>query len=394
MLVLTDEDVHTLLSSLNRSQIVKFMDSLARALTDTSMVQPPRQLIPNPEPSSLSTFIMPAFLPSGSSIKICALDSSEGSTNTSPKGSLLLFKPDGSLDAVLNAAEVTGFRTALASMIPFVLRFLPELVSDKYNKAHPTSLPPPLVPSQVVVFGAGLQAEWAVKLLLALCSPSDTAGRLLDKITIVNRTLSRADSLISKVRSWYKRSSTNLPIRPALPTFECYELNELNAVELEHLVAAADAIFCCTPAQKPLFPAAYLLTDEAQKQTRYVSAIGSYTPEMREVDPQLLEPSPFHFGQEIIVDSKDSCLLEAGELIAAQHLERLRNRPALSMWEVGKVWEAAIRNKDDWRVRMMRNVLYKSVGTGAMDLAIGKCLIRLARELPFESKVGIEMKDF
>lgn len=380
MLVLTDEDVHTLLSSLNRSQIVKFMDSLARALTDTSMVQPPRQLIPNPEPSSLSTFIMPAFLPSGSSIKICALDSSEGSTNTSPKGSLLLFKPDGSLDAVLNASEVTGFRTALASMIPFVLRFLPGLVSDKYNQAHPT----PLVPSQIVIFGAGMQAEWAVKLVLALCSQSDTTDQLIDRITFISKTVSRADSLVSKIRSWYNRSSP-------LPTFECHGLD---TVKLENLVATADAIFCCTPAQRPLFPTAYFLTTEAQKKTRYISAIGSYTPEMHEMDPQLFEPSIFHSGQEIIVDSEESCLLEAGELITAQNSRRLHNQPPLLMWEVGKVWEAATENKDEWRVRMMRNVVYKSVGTGAMDITAVMCLVSLARELTAELNVGIEVKGF
>lgn len=384
MLVLTDDNVRNLLSSLNRPRIVKIMQSLARALADSSIVQPPRQSFPNPEPSRLSTLIMPTFASGSSSVKVATLDTSAGSTSTSPKGSLLLFSPNGTLDAVLNAAEVTAFRTALASMIPFVLRFLPELVSDEYHKTHPTPLPPPLVPSQIVVFGAGLQAKWAIKLLLALCSQSDTTDKLLDKIIIVNRTLPRTDSLVSEIRSWYTCSSTNLSDRFALPTFECYELG---SVELGRLVAVADAIFCCTPAQKPLFPAAYLLTDEAQKKTRYLSAIGSYTPGMQEVDPQLLEPSPFHFGQEIIVDSKDSCLLEAGELIAAQHL-------AFSTWEVGKVWEVAIENKDDWRVRMMRNVLYKSVGTGAMDLAIGECLISLARELAVESGVGIEVEGF
>lgn len=112
------------------------------------------------------------------------------------------------------------------------------------------------------------------------------------------------------------------------------------------------------------------------------------------MDPQLFEPSIFHSGQEIIVDSEESCLLEAGELITAQNSRRLHNQPPLLMWEVGKVWEAATENKDEWRVRMMRNVVYKSVGTGAMDITAVMCLVSLARELTAELNVGIEVKGF
>jgi len=116
--------------------------------------------------------------------------------------------------------------------------------------------------------------------------------------------------------------------------------------------------------------------------------IGSYTPEMQEVDPLLLHPlSPYYFGQGIIVDSLESCLLEAGEIIAAGSMYGKHN---LSICELGKVWQATTKADCGAHMMMVGNVFYKSVGTGAMDLAAATELVRIAAG----SKTGIDIEGF
>ncbi|KAK2845255.1 hypothetical protein FQN49_005903, partial [Arthroderma sp. PD_2] len=85
---------------------------------------------------------------------------------------------------------------------------------------------------------------------------------------------------------------------------------------LRATVSEADVIFCCTPSTKPLFPHSYLRGEEGEggkpDRRRFVSMIGSYRPHMHEVDADTLLS-----GQTLLVDSKQACLAEAGELISA-----------------------------------------------------------------------------
>lgn len=366
MLILSNEDVSSVLSSYNASHIHHNINILAATLTSRDILLPTRQSFNHPSPSSSTTLIMPTFSPDSSSIKIVSLDNSPTSSRTSPQGSLLLFSEDGSLDAVLNSSEITAFRTALGSMIPLVIRFFPSVKNDDIN----------LVPlDEVLVFGAGLQAEWALKLLLELCCNHKTIPKA---ITIVNRTSSRAQSLIDKIESWYV--SKILPTVKEVPMFRSYTTDTSN---LESLVASADTIFCCTPSHEALFPASYLKTKEASQKTRFISAIGSYTPEMHEVAAELLDDRNMDFV--IVLDNKEACLLEAGEITALKKLSSEH-----TFFEVGQEWiEASVTTNTKF---LTHNIFYKSVGTGAMDLAIAQELVKVAREGP--QKTGTEISNF
>jgi hypothetical protein len=52
---------------------------------------------------------------------------------TSPTGSLTLLNNDGSVRGLINAAEITAFRTALASTMLFKVRIL-DLVHMEHNR--------------------------------------------------------------------------------------------------------------------------------------------------------------------------------------------------------------------------------------------------------------------
>lgn len=73
----------------------------------------------------------------------------------------------------------------------------------------------------------------------------------------------------------------------------------------DELVAAADVVCCCTTARAPLFDGA-LVADHA-----VVVAIGSHEPGVRETDDALAARST------IVVESRDSALREAGDVILA-----------------------------------------------------------------------------
>jgi len=376
MLILSNDDVSALLASLDVFQIIDILNALARALGDDTILRPLRQSFKHPQAASTTTLIMPTFASSCFSTKIVSLNTTSESKSTSLKGSLLLFSPDGSLDAVLNASEFTGFRTALASMIPFVLRFFPELVSEEYNVVGDIE---PIPLKTVLICGAGLQAEWAIKLLLILCAHG---GLGPPRITIINRSLDRAQALIKKVLLWYGEKI--LPVTNSIPAFGSYQLY-LGIPLPEFLVSGADAIFCCTPSRDPLFSASELQSVEALKKTRYISAIGSYTPDMKEVHPNVLVDKVLKFST--LVDTIEGCEVESGEIIGAHKLLSQSEDPNATsepwMREVGVLWHEAKESESlrpEIRRKMMGNVFYKSVGTGTMDLVVAKELVRIVRD--------------
>ena len=251
---------------------------------------------------------------------------------------------------------------------------MPGLVCKEYEQAAEDRMEP-MTLKTVLIFGAGLQAEWAIKLLLILCAHKALTS---PRIIIVNRSLGRAQELSKKVLLWHGEKI--LPTTDSIPTFESYQLNR-GTPQLEFLVSEADAIFCCTPSHDPLFSAIELRSATALTKTRYISAIGSYTPDMKEIHPEVLVDKVLKFST--IVDTFEGCQVEAGEIISAYELfSEDPNVSEFGMSEVGKLWnqakEARSRGREIRR-EMMGNVFYKSVGTGTMVLVAAKELTRIVR---------------
>ncbi|CAI9628319.1 unnamed protein product [Alternaria burnsii] len=357
--VLSDADVQTLLHNISQSDVQELASALNQALiqyscNDELPYQPHRANVTRPN-GQVSLF-MPATTPSSIGVKIVGVAPSQ----TPPPGEkpkpalrsvLTICDELGQAVGVLNAAELTAFRTSLGSMLLY-----------RYRKKT----------ENIIVFGAGKQAEWHIRLAILF------KGDDIRKITIVNRSTARAKDLVDSLT----QSKVGSHIK-----MEVFEEKEN---DLEDLITEADVMFCTTPSTSPLFPASYLLSDSGLSKSRFISAIGSYRLDMQEIDPELLKhisnPSgPFasqvHQGS-ITVDSIKGCMDEAGELVAA-------GLKPEQMLEVGKM--DGLR-KDEGVQKWLEEgfVVYKSVGVGIMDIAIGKSLMDLAAE----KRVGVHLDSF
>jgi ornithine cyclodeaminase/alanine dehydrogenase-like protein (mu-crystallin family) len=315
----------------------------------------------SPTPASTSELTSPA---------------SEGST----QASLTLLDSTGVPTGLINAAEVTAFRTALTALLAFNRRSNVETVT---------------------VFGAGKQAYWHIKLALLL------RGSEIKHVNIINRSFERATNLLRDFYSPEHRSwRSDVKFSAVSPDFVEYDRL------LKESVRKADVIFCCTASQEPLFPAKFLTSNEGRKKGRFVSAIGSFHAQMTELHPEILqdavtEPQRHHHhhptihqrpqprrGGVIVVDSLESCLREAGEVIQAG----LKPQQLVEVGELMMVKEAAKQQIDtggdgekglrEWMEK--GNVIYKSVGMGLMDLVVGRELVRLAAK----RKLGTTIEDF
>lgn len=286
-----------------------------------------------------------------------------GTRDTSPRGSVTLLDSESLPFALINAHELTAFRTALASLMIF----------NKRKKVR-----------TLLVFGAGTQAYWHIRLALIL------RGEEIRRVYIVNRSFDRAAKLM---RDIYMPENAEWR-RDVKFSAVSSEFGDYERILKEH-VLKADAIFCCTPSATPLFPADFLTSREGRQKGRLLSAIGSYKAHMTEVHPDILrdEVAPQtnhrHWHKHtkrsgvVVVDSLDAAMKEAGEIIQAG----VKPNQVVELGELLMVRHAAQQSSDDtadeekslreWVER--GNVIYKSVGLGLMDLVTGGDLVRLAR---------------
>lgn len=348
MRLISEKDLAYLLRHLTPAQTQQLLHDLSQGLgvfsAEYSSASTSRKTIHQPLRTSLVTengdtsLFMPVSDTATTGIKIVTVPA-KGRI----QGVINVLSPAGRLLGVLSAAEVTAFRTALATMTLLT---------------RCTSIPK----RQLVIFGAGPQAEWHARLALLLFHESVAA------ITFVNRGQGRLDALCQE---------TFPQLREKYPqvTFSAYskESLQMNSGEsyetkLQADLAASDVIFCCTPSTEPIFPYAYL--QRAPKQ-RFISLIGSYKPHMREIDSDTLLSG--EDGRRIYVDSKEACLEESGELIAAKVT-------ADQLVEIGELF-APNEPFKDVIPPPGANVVFKCVGMGIMDLIVAKRILALADEL-------------
>ncbi|RMZ77837.1 hypothetical protein DV737_g4170, partial [Chaetothyriales sp. CBS 132003] len=418
--VLTDDDVKKLLLALTKDEVYELQGSLAEALHSYSSGDPTSPCCSSFQPlrtvikkDGVTTLFMPASTGDTVGMKIVSVETPEASKKASvssasgvsspslssgisgltltpastfsatdsnsdtsfvpppsvasrqstvPKGIVTILDQIGNPIGIINAEELTAFRTALAATIMLLKR----------QNVH-----------TVTVFGAGKQAFWHIRLALLF------KGDEIRHINIINRSFERTLSLMKAFQidndarpQWRK----DIKFSALSPDFG--EYGRL----LKDEVRKADVIFCCTPSTEPLFPSEFLTSREGQKKGRYISAIGSYTPHMIELHPDIFKQAVVsnhhrHHHKHaitsgvIIVDTIEGCLKEAGEIIQAQlKAENLVEIGELMMIKKSVHHEIEVGGEGekglvDWLVK--GNVLYKSVGLGLMDLAVGGDLVIL-----------------
>lgn len=346
MLVLPEDQLSQLLISLNREQcetiLSVFSDALAACSAQSKSAEQQQKQIHQPLRSSIvtshgdTTLFMPVSDTASTGIKVVAVP-----RNGPIRGVINVLSAQGALLGVISAAEVTAFRTALATMTLFSRC---KWLFDSKK-------------ARVIVFGAGRQAEWHARLALLLMAEK------IEAITFVNRGQERLDQMMAGLLPDLQQRYPNLKVA-------AYAHSSLSpeqyASRLNSDLAESTVLFCCTPSTEPLF--AYDAIT-ANKQQRFISMIGSYKPHMQEIDKQTLLS-----GTEgrIYVDSKHACLHEAGELIMAGVQES-------QLVEAGDVFGQDPELEAERGVEA-GNILFKCVGMGIMDLVVAKTLLDMAEE--------------
>jgi len=127
-------------------------------------------------------------------------------------------------------------------------------------------------------------------------------------------------------------------------------------------VSVADVVCAATTSQQPVFSGAVL------KPGTHINGVGSFTPDMREVDTLTLQRSL------IVVDSREAIMNEAGELIHALKSGAIASEAVQT--ELGEI----INGDKPGRTRADQITFFKSVGLAAQDAAAAALVLRAAEQ--------------
>lgn len=239
----------------------------------------------------------------------------------------------------------------------------------------------------ILIFGAGKQALWHARLALAL------RGQDIKTITIVNRSESRAAELVRTLKddnASYWRSACQ---------FGFLESNKSSSqAQLKEHLSTADVIFCTVPSREPLFPLESL---QLENRGRYpiICAVGSWQPDMIEVDPSILHHVTRTEGLNqtggstgtVIVDDDQYALVHAGEMVqGGLSKEQILGIGQVLNWKRDGTHLAteSKRKLDSWLANDL--IVYKSIGVSVTDLAAGNAILALAAE----KGLGASIQDF
>jgi ornithine cyclodeaminase len=125
-------------------------------------------------------------------------------------------------------------------------------------------------------------------------------------------------------------------------------------------VRDADVVCAATSSRTPV-----LTTDDVSPGV-HINAVGSFTPEMQEIDPALVG------GVRVVVDQRDASLAEAGEVIAAVDGGLLA---AGDLTELGEI----VNGTAPGRSSPSEMTLFKSVGVAVQDLCAGSRAVERAK---------------
>jgi ornithine cyclodeaminase len=132
------------------------------------------------------------------------------------------------------------------------------------------------------------------------------------------------------------------------------------AATSEQAAGEADVICTATTSSTPVF------SDHAVRPGTHINAIGAYTPEMQEIDPDTVARS------RLFVDSRVAALAEAGDLI--QPIRQGRIAEDWIQAELGEVISGERRG----RTAPEEITLFKSVGLAVQDAAAAGAILRRA----------------
>ncbi|MCP4022971.1 MAG: ornithine cyclodeaminase family protein [Desulfobacteraceae bacterium] len=129
----------------------------------------------------------------------------------------------------------------------------------------------------VALFGAGVQARAQLQAVMVV--------RTIKQVNLISRSMASTEKFAREIEGWSDAPKVKLAATP------------------RDAIGNADIVITATTSPTPLFNG-----DDLRPGT-HVTGVGSYTPEMREVDEKTVRRAL------IVVDSREACLAEAGDII-------------------------------------------------------------------------------
>lgn len=239
-------------------------------------------------------------------------NAAKGKTNV-PATMILLNEETGEVCALLDGTYLTQLRTGAVSGAAS------DLLAVQDSRVF-------------ALFGSGGQAEAQLEAVLSV--------RPIEQVKVFDISLSRAQQFVAQMqRKFAERFGVKIEV----------------GTSPEQTVQDADIITAVTTATTPVFPAA------AVKAGAHINGVGSYTPNMQELPPELLA-----MAGKIYVDTRDGVLNESGDFIIP--MQQGSFTAAQITGELGE----AINGKTPLRENDKEITLFKSTGSAVLDIVAAK----------------------
>jgi ornithine cyclodeaminase/alanine dehydrogenase-like protein (mu-crystallin family) len=183
--------------------------------------------------------------------------------------------------------------------------------------------------ANVALFGAGVQARAQLQAAMAV--------RQIERVWIVDPFESAARRLADDIAGWSDAPAVDLADSP------------------RSAVAQADIVLAATTTTTPLFDGNDL------KPGTHVTGVGSFTPQMQEIDANTIRRA------RVVVDQRDAAMAEAGDIIIAK---------AVIDAEIGEI----VNGEKPGRQSDEEITFFKSVGLAVQDAVAAAAVLRAAGE--------------
>lgn len=290
------------------SEAIESMAAAFKSLSGGDCFVPNRYIISSGD-NALTFLLKPAFMESRnkSSIKILT----QKNKKTIPGiptilGIVLLIDNiTGEILSIMDGEYITALRTGAASGL-----------ATKYLSREDSKT--------AAIFGCGRQGRTQLEAVANV--------RNLEKIWIFDKSKENAESFIEEMKIKIQAD---------------FEI-AFNTDVLQD----ADIICTATYSKSPLFSKNHL------KNGVHINAVGSFKPEMQELDPQIIRSSLVYF------DNKEDCINESGDIIKA--IDDRQNLPLNIKGEIGEL----LLKRMEGRTSPEDITVFKSVGTAIQDFVV------------------------
>jgi ornithine cyclodeaminase len=190
----------------------------------------------------------------------------------------------------------------------------------------------------LALFGAGGQALFQILAVLAV--------REIKEIRIFDLSIPQMESLLVELTQSLGARQPRI----------------VKSLSPEEALVGADIIVTATTSFTPVFPGSRLPAGA------HINAIGAFKPEMQEVDEETIRRA------RIFVDSMETCLEEAGDLIIPLEKGLIRREDIQ-----GEIGEVASGKKMGRKTRQ-EITYFKSVGSAIQDISVAQAIFRKSQE--------------